>query len=290
MVNRIAESELVLNADNSVYHLHLKNEHVADNVIVVGDQDRVELISSFFDKIEFKIQNREFVTHTGTFNGKRVTAISTGIGTDNIDIVINELDAAINIDLQTREIKKEKRHLNIVRIGTSGALQGDIPVDSFVLSSHGLGMDGLLNFYDIDNITNMDMEVAFEKHTNWNLRFNKPYIIPASESLFKKLAPDKFTGITATACGFYAPQGRVLRLPLQMNDLNEKLTSFKYNELRIANFEMETSALYGLSALLGHQSATVCTIVANRIRKEFSTDYKKAVKLLIGNVLETLTV
>ncbi|MEQ1732085.1 MAG: nucleoside phosphorylase [Bacteroidia bacterium] len=288
-MNKIGDSELILNPDGSVYHLHLKPENVAENVIVVGDQGRVEMISKYFDKIEFKAQSREFVTHTGTFNGKRVTALSTGIGTDNIDIVMNELDAAVNIDLVNRVPKTTHTALNVVRIGTSGALQGDIPVDSFVLSTHGLGMDGLLNFYDVDSINDAALEQAFIAHTNWNKRFNHPYFVEGSQELINKLAPGKHLGITATACGFYGPQGRVLRLPLQMNDLNEKLTSFNYNGHRITNFEMETSALFGLGKLLGHNTATVCTIVANRIRKEFSKDYKTSVDALIQNVLQTLT-
>lgn len=288
-MTKIGDSELILNPDGSVYHLHLKPENVAENVIVVGDQGRVEMISKYFDNIEFKVQSREFVTHTGTFNGKRITALSTGIGTDNIDIVMNELDAAVNIDLVNRIPKQNHTALNVVRIGTSGALQGDIPVDSFVLSTHGLGMDGLLNFYDVDSINEADLEQAFIAHTNWNKRFNHPYFVKGSAELINKLSPDKHLGITATACGFYGPQGRVLRLPLQMNDLNEKLTSFNHNGHRITNFEMETSALFGLGALLGHNTATVCTIVANRIRKEFSKNYKVSVDKLIVNVLETLT-
>ncbi len=286
---KIGDSELILNPDGSVYHLHLKPENIAENVIVVGDQGRVEMISKYFTNIEFKVQSREFVTHTGTFNGKRVTALSTGIGTDNIDIVMNELDAAVNIDLTTRTPKTTHTALNVVRIGTSGALQGDIPVDSTVLSTHGLGMDGLLNFYEVDSINEADLEQAFIAHTNWNKRFNHPYFVKGSEELINKLSPGKHLGITATACGFYGPQGRVLRLPLQMNDLNEKLTSFAHNGHRITNFEMETSALFGLGKLLGHNTATVCTIVANRIRKEFSKDYKVSVDKLIVNVLETLT-
>jgi uridine phosphorylase len=288
-MNKIGDSELILNSDGSVYHLHLKPENIAENVIVVGDQGRVEMISKYFDTIEFKVQSREFVTHTGTFNGKRVTALSTGIGTDNIDIVMNELDAAVNIDLINRVPKTNHTALNVVRIGTSGALQGDIPVDSFVLSTHGLGMDGLLNFYEVDKVNDAKLEAAFVAHTNWNKRFNTPYIVEGSSELINKLSPGKHLGITATACGFYGPQGRILRLPLQMNDLNEKLTSFNYEGHRITNFEMETSALFGLGKLLGHNTATVCTIVANRIRKEFSKDYKVSVDALIKNVLETLT-
>lgn len=287
-MKRIAESELVLNPDKSVYHLKLRPENIADNVIVVGDQGRVEMISNHFDKVEFKVQNREFVTHTGTYKGKRITALSTGIGTDNIDIVINELDAAVNIDLETRIAKPEHRKLNIVRIGTSGALQEDIDVDSFVMSRYGMGFDGLLNFYDVDKVNEKAIEEAFLSYSKWNSRLNHPYVIKGSEYLENRLGEGMKKGITATACGFYAPQGRELRLKLAVEDINSLLTNFKYGNDRVTNFEMETSALFGLSKLLGHEAITICVIVANRIKKEFSKDYHASVEKLILTVLDRL--
>lgn len=286
---QIAPSELIINPDGSVYHLKLKPEHIATNVIVVGDPGRVEMISSKFDKIEYKIQNREFITHTGIYKGKRITVLATGIGTDNIDIVLNELDAAVNIDLEKRTIKEKHTQLNIIRIGTSGALQEDIPVDSFVASTHGLGLDGLLPFYkDLSKINEEELTFEFISQTKWNNEFNRPYIIKGSEELLNKIAFDFYKGITATANGFYGPQGRKLRLELQRNDLNELLNRFSYKNLRITNFEMETSALYGLGKLLGHNTCTVCAIVANRMAQQYSKDYKTAIDKLITIVLERL--
>ncbi|HET6244954.1 MAG: nucleoside phosphorylase [Bacteroidetes bacterium] len=288
--DKISESELILNSDGSVYHIRLLPEHVADDVIVVGDPARVELISSKFDRVDFKIYNREFITHTGSFNNKRITVIATGIGTDNIDIVLNELDAAVNIDLQTRQIKEQKRSLNIIRIGTSGALQADIPVDSFVVSSYGLGFDGLLHFYaGWENINEKEITQAFIDHSKWKAECASPYVIKGSEVLINKLGKGIRKGITATACGFYAPQGRKLRAGLSMPQMNELLTTFNHKQLQITNFEMETSALYGLGTLLGHNTCTVCAIIANRIIKEYSRDYKLAVDKLIDHVLEKLT-
>jgi uridine phosphorylase len=286
----IAETELILNPDGSVYHLHLLPEHIADNVIVVGDPGRVAEISKHFDKIEVQIQSREFITHTGSFNGKRITVIATGIGTDNIDIVINELDAAVNIDLATRTIKTERRSLNIIRLGTSGALQDYIPVDSCVVSDYGLGFDGLLNYYaDINEINDNKLSEAFIKHTNWNWRLPFPYAVKGSDSLINTIGQDWIKGITATAPGFYAPQGRQLRLAPALDNFNEVLTRFEYEGRRITNFEMETSALYGLSGLLGHRACTVCVIIANRVIKQYSKDYKAAVNRMITDVLERLT-
>jgi uridine phosphorylase len=247
------------------------------------------MVSKHFDIVEHKVQNREFVTHTGMLNGKKISALSTGIGTDNIDIVLNELDALVNIDFEKREIKKSHKALQLVRLGTSGALQEDIDVDSFVLSEYGLGMDGLLNFYKQNDKFNQELKNEFIKQIEWPVHFNHPYIVRASDELLQKLAPNTKQGITGTACGFYGPQGRVLRLPTQIDNLNERLTAFSYNRLRITNFEMETSALYGLSALLGHQAATVCTIIANRIKKEFSANYKLAVEKMVTQVLGQLT-
>lgn len=286
----IAETELILNPNGSVYHLQLLPENIAKNIIIVGDQGRVESVSKYFDTIDFKIQNREFVTHTGTYKGKRVMVVSSGIGTDNIDILINELDAAVNIDLKTRTIKKEHTSLNIVRIGTSGALQKDIPVDSFVVSTHGLGFDGLLNYYlDLPKVNDNDISEAFIKQTNWNKNLPYPYAVKGSETLINKIGFDLIKGITATAPGFYGPQGRKLRLTPWVEDFNQQLTDFKHGEHQITNFEMETSALYGLGGLLGHQTCTVCAIIANRVAKQYSKNYHVAVEQLIQLVLERLT-
>lgn len=290
MNNIIPETELILNPNGSVYHLKLLPENIADNIIIVGDQGRVEAVSKFFDVIDFKMQNREFITHGGTYKGKRVMVLSSGIGTDNIDILVNELDAAVNIDLKTRTIKEQKRSLNIVRIGTSGALQQDIPVDSFVVSTHGLGFDGLMNYYlDLPSINDNEISEAFIKQTNWNKNLPYPYVVKGSETLINKIGFDLIKGVTATAPGFYGPQGRKLRLSPWVEDFNQQLTDFKFKENRITNFEMETSALYGLGALLGHQTCTVCAIIANRVAKQYSKNYHVAVEQLIQLVLERLT-
>lgn len=285
----IASSELVLNPDGSVYHLHLKNNDIADTVIVVGDAGRVKLISGLFDSIELTRENREFITHTGTYKGKRITVLSTGIGTDNIDIVVNELDAAVNIDPVTRTIKPEKRRLNIIRIGTSGALQTDLKVDSFVCSTHGIGLDGLLYFYEKGkDVIEHHMTGDFIRHTGWNLDFPSPYIVAADPDLLATAGRDFIHGMTATAPGFYGPQGRVLRLQLAREDMLDRLESFRVEEARILNFEMETSALYGLSKMLGHRAMTVCLIVANRLRGEFSKDYHNGVRNLVIKLLNNL--
>jgi len=290
MSNIIPETELILNPNGSVYHLKLLPENIADNIIIVGDQGRVEAVSKFFDTVDFKVQNREFITHTGTFKGRRVMVLSSGIGTDNIDILVNELDAAVNIDLKTRKIKEQKRSLNIVRIGTSGALQQDIPIDNYVVSTHGLGFDGLMNYYlDLPSINDNEISEAFMKQTNWHKNLPYPYAIKGSETLINKIGFDLIKGITATAPGFYGPQGRKLRLSPWVEDFNQQLTDFKYKENRITNFEMETSALYGLGRLLGHQTCTVCAIIANRVSKKYSENYHVAVEQLIQLVLERLT-
>jgi uridine phosphorylase len=286
----IPESELILNGDGSIYHLKLQPADIADNILLVGDPSRVNVVSKFFDAVEFKMSNREFVTHTGTYRGKRISVMSTGIGCDNIDIVINELDALVNIDLHSREIKKEKKSLNLVRIGTSGSLQKDIPVDSFVFSSHGLGLDGLLNYYSgLEKINETKISEAFMAHTKWNEKLSYPYVIKASSALSEKIRKDLIVGITATAPGFYGPQGRELRLAPSIQDLNELLTSFSFEGKWISNFEMETSALYGLSAHLGHQACTVCLIIANRIAKQYSRRHLEKMDELVGFVLDRLT-
>ena len=291
MSHPIAESELILNPDGSVYHLHLRPEQLAGNIIVVGDQGRVENVSAHFDKVEHRVSNREFVTHTGTFKGQRFTVLSTGIGTDNIDIVLNELDALVNIDLGSRTIKERKTSLRIVRIGTSGALQGDIPVDSFVASSHGMGLDGLLNYYaGLDLCDEAPIANAFMQHAGWMKGMPYPYVVKGSETLLQSIAHDQIQGITATAPGFYGPQGRQLRLAPALPDLNEKLGSFNHDGHRVTNFEMETSALYGLGKLLGHECATICAIIANRVARKYSRNYKATVDDLIRLVLERMAV
>lgn len=285
----IKASELILNTDGSVYHLNLKPEHIANTVIFVGDQDRVTKVSQHFDSIEFKVQKREFKTHTGFYKGKRLSVISTGIGSDNIDIVLNELDALKNIDFKTRQVKNQIKRLKIIRIGTSGALQPNIPVDSFLLSSHALDLNGMLHAYQIDNICNSDIEQAFIKQTNWNTKKSRPIAINASMTLEKKIESAKtYKGLTATAGGFYGPQGRVLRLPLQDPKLNSKINAFNYEGITISNFEMETSAIYGLSKLLGHNAISINAIIANRASGTFSKNPTKVIEDLIIYTLNKL--
>lgn len=277
---------MILNQDGSIFHLHLLPEDIADTIILVGDQSRVAMVSSFFDTIEVQKQNREFITHTGVYKGKRISAVSTGIGTDNIDIVVNELDALVNIDLKNRVPKENHTQLNLIRIGTSGSLQADIPVDTPVVAKIGLGFDSLLNFYaGRENISNKELEKAFIEHTDWNKNLHRPYFVKSSEKLFKTIGKDFVAGITISAPGFYGPQGRELRLKTADPKLNEKLQKFTYNQDRITNFEMECSAIYGLSKLLGHNALTVCSIIANRFKKEYSADYKVGVKKLVEEVL-----
>ncbi len=289
-MEKIAPSELILNNDGSVYHINLRPEHLAENVILVGDQNRVEKVAKYFDTREFSTQKREFKSVTGTYKGTRFTVLSTGIGADNIDIVVNELDALVNIDLEKRTIKDTHTTLNIVRIGTSGSLQADIPVDSFVLASYGLGFDGMLHSYQCENILETSMEDAFIEHTNWHPYKSRPYIVENDKSLQKKLESDKvFVGITATAGGFYGPQGRVLRLPLQDAKLNNKIDSFSYKNLKVTNLEMETSAIYGLSKLLGHRACSMNAIIANRANLTFSENPYLAVEKLIQYTLDKLS-
>ena len=285
----IQSSELILNPDGSVYHLNLKPEHIAHNIIFVGDQNRVEKITQFFDSIEFSTQKREFKTQTGVYKGKRITVMSTGIGPDNIDIVMNELDALVNIDLETRKPKEALTSLNIIRIGTSGSLHADIPVDSFVMSTFGLGLDNMLRSYLIDEISNQKIENEFIAHTNWDAKKGRPYIIACSEKLEKIIESSQMhKGITATAGGFYGPQGRVLRLNIQDEKLNSKMDNFNTHGTRITNLEMETAAIYGLGLLLGHQCLSLNAIVANRASGTFSEDPYKAVDSLIAYTLDKL--
>jgi len=288
-LKKIASTELILNSDGSIYHLALHPEQLAKDIIIVGDQGRVKMVSGHFDLVEHKVQNREFVTHTGIFNGKRITVMSTGIGTDNIDIFMNEVDALANIDLKTRKVKPKKTSLNIVRIGTSGALQKNIEVDSFVASEYGLGLDGLLHYYDAKKVDERQLSSVFASHSKWEKNLPFPYTIKASEKLLSVIGNGMTKGITATAPGFFAPQGRELRLKPFIKNLERKLSSFRYKKHTIVNFEMETSALYGLSKLLGHNACTICVIVGNRITKKFSKDYHPAMELLIKTVLSRLT-
>jgi uridine phosphorylase len=286
----IAESELILNTDGSIYHLHLKPENIADTIIVVGDPGRVKEISKHFDTIDFMVQNRELYTNTGWIGNKRLTVLSTGMGTDNLDIVVNELDAVVNIDLATRKVKQSHTKLNIIRLGTAGALQADINPGDFVASTYGMGMDGLLYFYNKGkSVMNAGMAEAFANHVHWNNNLPGIYSVPCSDLLMDKLGKDIVHGITLTAPGFYGPQGRELRLKLAFPELNSLIESFSFNGNRIANFEMETSALYGLGKMLGHETLTICTIVANRVNHSYATDYHSDVERLIKLVLSRLT-
>lgn len=285
----IAASELILNPDGSVYHINLKPGEVAQDIIFVGDQNRVEKITKHFDTIEFSTQKREFKTQTGIYKGKRITVISTGIGPDNIDIVMNELDALVNVDLETRTVKKELTLLNIVRIGTSGSLQADIPCDSIVMSQYGLGLDNMLRSYLIDEFSETEIEDAFIQQTNWDLRKGRPYVIEGSKSLEKRLESDTiFKGFTGTAGGFYGPQGRVIRLGIQDPELNSKMDRFNYNGIKMTNLEMETGAIYGLGKLMGHNCLSLNAIIANRATGTFSEDPYKAVDELIIYTLNKL--
>ncbi len=289
-MNRIAESELIINNRGAIYHLDCIPTEIATNIITVGDPDRVKEVSKHFDKIECKNQHREFVTHTGYIGNKRISCISTGIGTDNIDIVLNELDALVNIDFTTRQIKEQLTHLNIIRIGTSGSLQKNIPVDSFVASSHGLGIDNLLNFYLLQNNNEEEQLVQqFITQTQLHNKFAHPYISSASGFLLKHFVTGFHQGITVTCPGFYGPQGRVLRMGLANAALIDNLTTFSFGNHRISNFEMETAGIYGLSKILGHHCLSLNAIVANRITKEFSKDANAAVENLIKKSLQILT-
>ncbi|MBL0334134.1 MAG: nucleoside phosphorylase [Chitinophagaceae bacterium] len=281
-MSRIAESELIINPRGAVYHLDLRPEEIGGTVITVGDPDRVKEVSKHFDDIEVKRQHREFISHTGRIGKKRITVLSSGIGPDNIDIVINELDALVNIDFETRTIKPNLRSINIIRIGTSGSLQEDIPVDSFVASTHGLGIDNLLNFYRLEqNEEEKQLLHSFNTHTQIHSQIGNPYITSGAASLLKHFGNDFHHGITVTCPGFYGPQGRILRLGIRNPNLINRLTDFRFGQHRITNFEMETSAIYGLGKLLGHHCLAINAIVANRVKKEFSKDGQAAVENLI---------
>lgn len=285
----IPSSELILNPDGSVYHLNLHPQDIAHDIIFVGDQDRVEKITKHFSSIEFTKQKREFKTQTGIYNGKRITVLSTGIGPDNIDIVMNELDALVNIDLQTRQPKSVLTALNIIRIGTSGSLQAHIPCDSIVLSQYGLGLDNMLRSYLIDEISEKPIEDAFISQTNWDLKKGRPYVVHCSELLEKRFESDQlYKGFTGTAGGFYGPQGRVLRLEIQDPELNAKMDQFEFEGIKMTNLEMETGAIYGLGKLLGHECLSLNAIIANRATGTFSADPYKTVDALIEYALTKL--
>lgn len=286
---RIAESELIINSDGSVFHLHLKPGEIADKIIVVGDPDRADMVASFFDTREFRRQSREFVTITGQYKGERITALSTGIGTDNIDIVMNELDALANIDFETREVKPEHKTLTILRIGTTGAIQPEVPLGSFIFSHMSIGFDGLLNWYaDWDKVCMPSMEEAFKKHMNWNPRLTSPYFVKASQSMIDLFSDTTVKGMNVSSPGFYGPQGRVIRMGLCMPDLLERLESFECDGCKVTNFEMESSAIYGLAAHLGHEAGTVCLAIAHRYLKSANADYKPLMKELIVMCLDKL--
>ena len=290
MSKYFAPSELIINEDGSCFHLHLRPEFLADKVVLVGDPDRVSLIAKHFDVIEHEVQSREFHTITGTYKGKRITAQSHGIGCDNIDIVVNELDALANIDFKTRELKPEHRTLTMVRIGTCGGLQPYTPVGTFIASVKSIGFDGLLNFYAGRNeVCDLELEEAFKKHMDWNPQKGAPYVATACPELIDRVAADDMVrGITIACGGFYGPQGRELRIPLQDPKQNEKVECFHYGDLDITNFEMESSALAGLASLLGHDAMTCCMVIANRLIKEANTGYKNTIDTLIQKVLDRI--
>lgn len=288
-MQRIAESELIINSRGAIYHIDLRPEELAPNIIVVGDPDRVAMISKYFDRLEVKRQHREFISHIGYVGKKRITCTSTGIGPDNIDIVLNEFDALVNIDFETRTIKPNLTSLNIMRIGTSGSLQADVPVDSYVAGTHGLGLDNLLNYYRLEhNEQEKELLQSFVTHTQLHNQICNPYISSASASLLKNFVDGFHHGITVTCPGFYGPQGRILRLGVRHPNLIDRLTEFRFGQHRITNFEMETSAIYGLGKLLGHHCLSMNAIIANRITKEFTKDAHTLIDRLIEKVLETI--
>lgn len=288
-MKRIAESELILRENGAVYHLNLKPGEIAENIILVGDPGRVDLVASYFDKVTVKRQNREICTQTGVYKGKKISVISTGMGPDNMDIVINELDALVNVDLAKRIPLKTHKSLNLIRIGTSGGIQSSIPEGSFLFSSHGIGTDGLLHFY-ADSIRHRcpDIETALANQVGWPGTWAAPYAVEADETLLKRLSKGHPSGMTMTFGGFYGPQGREVRLELHYPKFNDRVAAFSYNNLQVTNFEMETSALYGLSKMLGHAACTVCVVIANRATKKFIKDYHPPMKKLIKLVLDRI--
>ena len=283
-------SELIINSDGSIFHLHIKPEQLADNVILVGDPGRVALVAAYFDTQECSVSSREFNTITGVYKGKRISVISTGIGTDNIDIVMNELDALSNINLDTRMEKPDFRQLTIIRIGTSGGMQQEIPLGSFLISEKSIGFDGVLNFYaGRDSVSDLEFEASMKKQLDWNPQFAAPYVVDADTELINRIGKDDMLrGVTISANGFYGPQGRVLRINLADMNLNDKIESFRYGKYKITNYEMEGSAIAGLSKLMGHKAMTVCCIIANRRAEAATTDYKPFIEKLVKTVLDRI--
>lgn len=285
----IPDSELIINSDGSAFHLHIKPEQLSDKIIMMGDPDRVSLTASFFDSIECDIQSREFHTITGTYKGKRITALSHGIGPDNIDIVITELDALANVDFKTREVKEDFKQLTMVRVGTSGGLQPNCPIGSYVVATKSIGFDGVLNYYEGRNsITLNEFEDAFKRHVDWNPQHCAPYVVKADEELVERIGHDMIKGVTISAIGFYGPQGRYVRIPLASPDLNSKIETFQYGDDMITNYEMESAPLAGLGRLMGHKAMTVCTIIANRLAGESNSNYKGSIEDLIKKVLDRI--
>lgn len=289
MSSSLGSSELILNPDGSIYHLNLLPEDISSIIITVGDQNRVHEVSKYFDSIEVQKSKREFVAHTGMYSGKRITVISTGIGTDNIDIVFNELDALANIDFDTRQIKDTKKQLNFIRVGTSGSLQPDIPVDSFLMSTAGIGFDNLLHFYDCGHIKNQELELALTQYLGWSEHNIRPYVVDFDEELADIFNTNRIRfGVTGTNSGFYGPQGRTLRIPPAIKDFNEKLAAFSFGNTRITNLEMETAAMYGIAKLHGHRAVSLNAILANRATGEFSTQGHQTIDKLIQYTLECI--
>ena len=285
----IPDSELIINSDGSVFHLHIKPEQLADKIIVMGDPGRVTMTASFFDSIECDIQSREFHTVTGMYKGKRITAMSHGIGTDNIDIVVTELDALANVDFETREVKKDFKQLTIVRVGTSGGMQPHCPVGSFVVAEKSIGFDGVIHYYHgSDKVREMNFEESFKKHVDWSPLHCSPYVVSSDEDLVERIGHDMIKGVTISAIGFYGPQGRHVRLPLADPKLNSKIESFRFDDHSITNYEMESSAIAGLSKMMGHKAMTVCSIIANRVALESNADYQGSIEDLIKIVLERI--
>ena len=287
---RIPESELIINADGSAFHIHIRPEELADTVIMVGDPGRVDMIAEYLTDLEFRHASREFVSVTGRYNGKRLTVLSHGIGPDNIDIVMTELDALANIDFATREVKPEHKTLHILRIGTSGALHADIPLGSFILSHISVGFDGVMNWYaNREKVTDIEVEEAFKAHMNWDPHLPSPYFVKASDEIIRRFADCTVKGVTISAPGFYGPQGRVVRVPLAMPDMLENIESFRFGDYRITNFEMESAPLAGLARHLGHEACTVCCAIANRYLQSSNPDYKPQIRKLIELALERMT-
>jgi len=285
----IPNSEFIVNPDGSVFHLHIRPEQLSDKIVMMGDPDRVTLTASFFDSIECDVRSREFHTVTGMYKGKRLTALSHGIGTDNIDIVVTELDALANIDFHTRTVKPEFRQLTMIRVGTSGGMQPHCPIGSYVVSEKSIGFDGLLHYYaHSQDVREEDFEEAFQKQVNWSPYHCSPYVVSADEELVERIGYDMIRGVTISAIGFYGPQGRHVRLPLADPELNAKIESFRYSHYSITNYEMESSAIAGLGKMMGHKCMTVCAIIANRVALESNAEYKVSIDDLIKVVLERI--